>query len=126
MRVRDQKPQILFEFDSSTIVESGRVWIGHAKGSTLEGNVQVYAQGPNGVTCWGESYLHKHTAAYFADDYKEFWHLALAGPIRLDPGDFIWAQRDVHNISSKRFNMFDIEVRINVSWPSAWMPFSLE
>ena len=122
VRVRDQKPQVLFTVEqNSCILKSGRVWIGHDKGSILEGNVQVYAQSRDGawITCLGEAYLHKHTPVYAANDYFEYWHLAL-DPIQLDPGDVIWAQRDVHNISTRPYNMFDIEARVNVLWNFGW------
>jgi len=109
-------------------LHSGRVWIGHSLGSLLEGNVQIYAQNADGsrITCIGEVYLHKHTGAYAHNDYFDFAHLAKITPMPLDVGDLIWCKRDVHNISLHAFNCFDLEIRINVSWPSAWTPFSLQ
>jgi hypothetical protein len=96
---------------------SGRMWVGHDKGSQLEGNVQVFADTREGPFCLGDLYLHKHTAAYAANDYFPLLDLAEVAPLKLMPGDELRVVRDVHNITQNAFwtiNAWDCEIRLNV------------
>jgi hypothetical protein len=98
---------------------SGRIWVGHDRGSELEGNVQVYVDRSDGPICLGDLYLHKHTGIYHANDYYWLKDLAKISPVRVVPGDEIRIVRDVHNITPSDFwnpttiNCWDIEVRLN-------------
>ena len=96
---------------------SGRIWVGHDKGSEVEGNVQIFADTREGPFSLGDLYLHKHTGVYAANDYYPLVDLAQVSPLKLLPGDELRIVRDIHNITPgywSTINAWDVELRLNV------------